>query len=124
MEHLVRLTGPTPEPEDDIIVELKRVRSLAGIPCIQADDDDPFRVLQGGARIAYQPFRFLGFVEHGGEMFWTHAEVAGSKRSSTREAGSSPRRSSRRGRRSCVLRRNRVPRVRPPPQGSCPPRAT
>jgi hypothetical protein len=33
-------------------------------------------VLQSGARIAYQPFRFLGFVEHEGEMFWTHAWVA------------------------------------------------
>jgi hypothetical protein len=74
-KYLVRLAGPTPDPADDIIVELKRVRSLAGIPCIQADDEDPFRVLQGGARIAYQPFRFLGFVEHGGEMFWTHAWV-------------------------------------------------
>ena len=75
-KYLVRLTGPTADPADDVVVELKRVRSLAGIPCIQADDDDPFRVLQGGARIAYQPFRFLGFVEHGGEMFWTHAWVA------------------------------------------------
>jgi hypothetical protein len=75
-KYLVRLTGPTADPADDVVVELKRVRSLAGIPCIQADDDDPFRVLQGGARIAYQPFRFLGFVEHDGEMFWTHAWVA------------------------------------------------
>jgi hypothetical protein len=75
-KYLVRLAGATLDPADDVIVELKRVRSLAGIPCIQADDDDPFRVLQGGARIAYQPFRFLGFVEHDGEMFWTHAWVA------------------------------------------------
>jgi hypothetical protein len=75
-KYLVRLTGPTSDPADDVIVELKRVRSLAGIPCIQADDDDPFRILQSGARIAYQPFRFLGFVEHDGEMFWTHAWVA------------------------------------------------
>jgi hypothetical protein len=89
-KYLVRLTGPTPEPEDDIIVELKRVRSLAGIPCIQADDDDPFRVLQGGARIAYQPFRFLGFVEHGGEMFWTHAWVANYRELSVAESFRSP----------------------------------
>ena len=75
-KYLVRLAGETPDPVDDVVVELKRVRSLAGIPCIQADDDDPFRVLQSGARIAYQPFRFLGFVEHGGQMFWTHAWVA------------------------------------------------
>lgn len=75
-KYLVRLAGPTPDPADDVIVELKRVRSLAGIACIRADDDDPFRVLQSGVRIAYQPFRFLGFIEHGGEMFWTHAWVA------------------------------------------------
>jgi hypothetical protein len=75
-KYLVRIAGPTVNPADDVIIEMKRVRSLTGIPCIQADDDDPFRVLQGGARIAYQPFRFLGFVEHDGEMFWTHAWVA------------------------------------------------
>jgi hypothetical protein len=75
-KYLVRIEGPTPDPADDVVIELKRVRSLAGIPCIQADDEDPFRVLQGGARIAYQPFRFLGFIEHEGEMFWTHAWVA------------------------------------------------
>lgn len=75
-KYLVRIVGPTVDPADDVIIELKRVRSLAGIPCIQADDEDPFRVLQGGARIAYRPFRFLGFVEHDGEMFWTHAWVA------------------------------------------------
>ena len=75
-KYLVRLAGESRDPVDDVVVELKRVRSLAGIPCIQADDDDPFRVLQSGARIAYQPFRFLGFVEHEGEMFWTHAWVA------------------------------------------------
>jgi len=75
-KYLVRLRGPSADPADDVIIEMKRVRSLAGIPCIQADDDDPFRVLQGGARIAYQPFRFLGFVEHRSDMYWTHAWVA------------------------------------------------
>jgi len=89
-KYLVRLTGPTVDPADDIIVELKRVRSLAGIPCIQADDDDPFRVLQGGARIAYQPFRFLGFVEHAGDMFWTHAWVANYRELNVAESFQSP----------------------------------
>lgn len=87
---LVRITGPSSEPLDDVIVELKRVRSLAGIPCIQADDDDPFRVLQSGARIAYQPFRFLGFVKYGGEMFWTHAWVANYRELSVDESFRSP----------------------------------
>jgi len=75
-KYLVRLRGPSGDRTDDVIIELKRVRSLTGIPCIQADDDDPFRVLQAGARIAYQPFRFLGFVEYRSDMFWTHAWVA------------------------------------------------
>ena len=66
---LVRLRGDSDDPEDDVVVELKRVRSLGGIPCIQADDDDPFRVLVSGARIAYQPFRFLGFVELDGSFY-------------------------------------------------------
>ena len=89
-KYLVRLAGPTPDPADDVIVELKRVRSLTGIACIQADDDDPFRVLQSGARIAYQPFRFLGFVEHDGEMFWTHAWVANYREISVEESFRSP----------------------------------
>lgn len=89
-KYLVRLSGETPDPVDDVVVELKRVRSLAGIPCIQADDDDPFRVLQGGARIAYQPFRFLGFVEHRGEMFWTHAWVANYQELKVEESLESP----------------------------------
>jgi len=75
-KYLVRLRGPTGDRTDDVIIELKRVRSLTGIPCIQADDYDPFRVLQAGARIAYQPFRFLGFVEYRSDMYWTHAWVA------------------------------------------------
>jgi hypothetical protein len=89
-KYLVRLVGETPDPSDDVVVELKRVRSLAGIPCIQADDDDPFRVLQSGSRIAYQPFRFLGFVEHGGQMFWTHAWVANYQELTVAESLESP----------------------------------
>jgi hypothetical protein len=74
-KYLVRLRGPSADPADDVVIELKRVRSLSGIPCVRADDDDPFRVLVSGSRIAYQPFQLLGFVELEGGIYWTHAWV-------------------------------------------------
>ncbi len=89
-KYLVRLRGPSGDRTDDVIIELKRVRSLTGIPCIQADDDDPFRVLQAGARIAYQPFRFLGFVEYRSDMYWTHAWVANYREMKSAESFRTP----------------------------------
>ena len=75
-KYLARLRGASDDPMDDVVLELKRVRSLSGIPCVQAAEDDPFRVLVSGARIAYRPFRFLGYVEFDDQVFWTHAWVA------------------------------------------------
>ncbi len=49
---LVRVEGDTPDPLDDVILELKEVRDLSGIPCVDAGaSGSAFRVLIGQARI-------------------------------------------------------------------------
>jgi hypothetical protein len=76
LKYLVRIRGKTEKPEDDIILELKQVRDISGIDCIaRTQKSDPFRVLVGQARIAYQPYRFLGYVHFQGLIFWAHAWV-------------------------------------------------
>ncbi len=72
---LVRVEGPTPDPTDDVVLELKEVRDLSGIPCIQAARNDPFRILLSQARIAYNPFRYLGYLRMEGKAYWSHSWV-------------------------------------------------
>lgn len=70
---LFRVRGPTDAPADDVVIEAKEVLSLADISCIQASPEpDPFRILLGQARIAYQPFPYLGFIRSMDTMFWMH----------------------------------------------------
>ncbi|MEN8143619.1 MAG: DUF2252 family protein [Gemmatimonadota bacterium] len=74
-KYLVRVKGDTDDPMDDEVLEIKEVRSLAGIDCIEASEDDPFRVLLSQARIAYRPFDHLGYMRLDGRNFWVHAWV-------------------------------------------------
>ncbi|MEE9207297.1 MAG: DUF2252 family protein [Gemmatimonadota bacterium] len=74
-KYLLRVKGDTDDPMDDEVLEIKEVRSLAGIDCIQASEDDPFRVLLSQARIAYRPFNHLGYLRLDGRNFWVHAWV-------------------------------------------------
>lgn len=76
LKYLVRLRGETDDPEDDLVLEIKEVRDISGIDCIgRTQKTDPFRVLLGQARIAYQPFKFLGYIRMRGETFWIHSWV-------------------------------------------------
>ena len=73
-KYLIRIEGPTKSPTDDIIVEAKEVRDLSGISCIaNAQDIDPFRILVGQSRLAYEPYEHLGFVAGPTKTFWLHA---------------------------------------------------
>jgi hypothetical protein len=72
---IVRVAGPSPDPMDDDVIEIKRVRDLAGIDCIQTQDDDPLRVLLSQARISYEPFQWLGYIRLAEGNFWTHGWV-------------------------------------------------
>ncbi len=76
IKYLFRVAGPTEEPLDDVILECKQVRDLTGIPCIiSGKRSDPFRILIGQARIAYEPFRHLGYFTFRGSTFWVHSWV-------------------------------------------------
>lgn len=75
-KYLVRIQGMTEEPLDDVVLEVKEVRDLSGIDCIKvAQQVDAFRVLLGQARIAYQPFKHLGYFRFRGKTFWVHSWV-------------------------------------------------
>jgi len=77
---LVRIEGPTSDPMDDVVIELKEVRDLSGISCIEAGrGGGAFRVLIGQARIGGGIDPWLAPIPAGGEgrfattPFWARA---------------------------------------------------
>ncbi len=76
IKFLVRIEGESDDPYDDQVLEIKEVRDLRGIECITiSQKGDPFRVLVGQARIAYEPYEFLGYMRYDSNTFWVHAWV-------------------------------------------------
>jgi len=76
LKYLVRVRGKTADANDDVVLEVKEVRDLSGIDCIAITRKyDPFRVLLGQARIAYQPYKYLGYIRLRGKTFWIHSWV-------------------------------------------------
>lgn len=76
LKYLVRIHGQSDDPQDDVVLEVKEVRDLSGIDCITITRKyDPFRVLLGQARIAYQPYKYLGYIRFRGKTFWIHSWV-------------------------------------------------
>lgn len=71
-KYLVRVRGPGPGPEDDVVLEVKEVRPPSGASCIDRNDMDPFRIMVAQSRLAYRPYRFLGYMRQGKRMFWVH----------------------------------------------------
>lgn len=73
---LVRIEGESNDALDDVVLEVKQVRDLSAIDCITiSQKNDPFRVLIGQARIAYEPYRFLGYLWLDDMSFWVHSWV-------------------------------------------------
>lgn len=73
---LVRIRGKSDDPMDDVVLEFKEVRDISGIPCINdGREGDPFRILLGQTRIAYQPFLHLGYFRLQDTNFWVHSWV-------------------------------------------------
>ena len=70
-KYLILFEGPSPAPGDDMIVEAKQIRELAGNPCVRTDVGAS-RVLDGQRLIAYEPFAYAAVVPHGGKYFWMH----------------------------------------------------
>ncbi len=76
IKYLVRVRGPSPAPLDDVVLEIKQVRDLTDIECISVGaGPDPFRVLIGQARIATEPYKYLGYARFREHTFWVHAWV-------------------------------------------------
>jgi uncharacterized protein (DUF2252 family) len=70
-KYLILFEGPTAADQDDLVVEAKQVRDLAGNPCLRTDIGAS-RVLDGQRTIAYEPFAYAAVVPHGGKHFWLH----------------------------------------------------
>ncbi len=69
---LGRVEGPSPAPDDDVILEMKEMRPVPSGSCLRGPERDPKRVVIGQARLAMSPQRFLGYVSHDGETFYVH----------------------------------------------------
>jgi hypothetical protein len=54
---LIRVEGPTPAPDDDVVLEAKELRDLSSVPCVQASLlGGRFRTIVGRARLeSWQP---------------------------------------------------------------------
>ena len=70
-KYLILFEGPTASNDDDMVVEAKQIRDLAGNPCLRTDVGAS-RVLDGARLIAYEPFAYAAVVPHGNKYFWMH----------------------------------------------------
>ncbi len=76
LKYLARCEGASEDPLDDVVLEIKEVRDISEIPCLtRSQKFDPFRILIGQARIAYQPFHHLGYFMFREKNFWVHSWV-------------------------------------------------
>ena len=76
LKYLARCQGESDDPFDDVVLEIKEVRDISQIPCLtRVQIFDPFRILIGQARIAYQPFYHLGYFYFKEKNFWVHSWV-------------------------------------------------
>lgn len=74
MKFLARVEGPTPAPDDDVILETKQVVGHAMGSCVHGGEwGDAVRVILGQSRLSVSPQRFLGHVELEGKTFYVHS---------------------------------------------------
>jgi hypothetical protein len=71
-KYLLRVEGDTPAPEDDVILEVKKVRPIPAGECVRSEPG-PDRILRASSRLAYQPFVYAGGITLEGHSFWFHA---------------------------------------------------
>ncbi|MDF2693728.1 MAG: hypothetical protein K0S65_2111 [Labilithrix sp.] len=69
---LVRLEGPTPAPEDDLVMEAKALEPGALGSCMHGLDLDATRVIEGQAQLSNAPQRFLAAMQIAGKPFYSH----------------------------------------------------
>jgi hypothetical protein len=91
LKYLFRVVGASSDPLDDVVLEIKEVRELDEIECISVSKgSDPFRVLLGQSRIAYEPYGHLGYIRLEGKTFWIHSWVENYKEIEIGESFESP----------------------------------
>jgi hypothetical protein len=78
-KYLFIVEGPTPDREDDTILEAKVVKPLSDVPCVQSSEEEaPVRLLDSQARISRFPYQLAGYTrirdpETGRAVtFWLH----------------------------------------------------
>lgn len=65
---LIRVEGPTPAPDDDVVLEAKELRDLSSVPCVQASPlGGRFRTIVGHARLGGKDDPFLAVIPRGPE---------------------------------------------------------
>src|SRR5688572_17229689 len=65
---LIRVEGPTPAEDDDVVLEAKELRDLSSVPCVQASLlGGRFRTIVGRARLGGNDDPFLALVPRGPE---------------------------------------------------------
>lgn len=65
---LIRVEGPTPAHDDDVVLEAKELRDLSAVPCVQASLlGGRFRTIVGRARLGGSADPFLALVPRGPE---------------------------------------------------------
>lgn len=89
-KYLIIFEGETAAAEDDLVVEAKQIRDLAGNPCVRTDVGAS-RVLDGQMLIAYEPFAYAAVVPHGSKFFWVHDWTHDYREASIRSTIQSPR---------------------------------
>jgi hypothetical protein len=78
-KYLFEVQGPTKARKDNVVLEMKEVRDLHEISCILLSEASPGRPILMQARLAYQPYRYTGFVifalrkgDERDKTFWVH----------------------------------------------------
>lgn len=89
-KYLIVFEGETPAAGDDLVVEAKQIRDLAGNPCVRTDVGAS-RVLDGQTLIAYEPYAYAAVVPHGDKFFWMHDWTDDYQEASIRSVILSPR---------------------------------
>jgi hypothetical protein len=69
---LARVEGPTPAPDDDLVIEAKAVTPDMLGSCMQGASLDATRVIKGQAQISNAPQRYLAAVKINGKPFYSH----------------------------------------------------
>ncbi|MCA9587017.1 MAG: DUF2252 family protein [Myxococcales bacterium] len=72
-KYLVRVEGPTPSPDDDVIMEAKEASSEPLGKCLQSTGSAALRSVVGEARFGGGPDRLLGVARIEGKLYSSHA---------------------------------------------------